>query len=669
MKTMGLSLKMKLIGSFLVVIITMGIIATAIGVGIIGNGIIREAQNKVTLDLNSAEQIFGQRLQAIRQALMLTSMGVLRTCPYDAGSIPFTDFLHEVMGKAELDFLSLTNEAGVVRYRAGNPLAAGDGMAGDEMVAPVLAARQPVAGTQVLGRDDLRREAPGMAERARISIVPTPRAKPSDRTLNEDGLVLKAAIPVFGEQGAFRGVLYGGILLNRNYAIVDTIKEIVYRDMRHEGIDIGSSTIFQGDLRVATNVKLADGTRAIGTRVAADVSATVLDRGQRWTERAFVVNGWYLTAYSPLRSVKGDVIGILYVGLLEKKYTDMKKEGMLDLLAVTVAGAIAALGISMFLAGTIVKPVISLRRGVEAIERGDFDCDVEVATTDEIGALAASFNHVKDELKKTYQKLQGRVEAADESLKAAYLQLKEKQQQLVQAERLASMGQLSAGVAHELNNPLGTILLHSHILLKRYRDDAEAARDLKLIADESNRCKNIVRGLLDFGQQSRVARIPTDVGGLVTAVIGVMKSGPAAAGIRFRTEIAAGLPEATVDRDQIRQVLIIILENAVKAVDPAAGEIVCSVTRREATGRFVITVRDNGCGIPEANLSKLFTPFFTTRELGQGTGLGLAIAYGIIKMHGGSITVDSRPGAGAVFTVELPPSAPAGGPHGETRIE
>lgn len=239
-------------------------------------------------------------------------------------------------------------------------------------------------------------------------------------------------------------------------------------------------------------------------------------------------------------------------------------------------------------------------------------------------------------------------------LQQSHRELESAQQKLVHTERLASMGQLSAGVAHELNNPLGTVLIYSHMLLRQMKGDSPERTDLEMIVSEATRCKNIVRGLLDFARKSRVSKAPTDWKRVVEEVRAVMDARAKRDSIGFAVEIGDSLPIMNIDGDQIKQMLINLIVNAFDAVDGKDGQVHVRTWLREEDGQVVIQVSDNGAGIAPEHVDKLFTPFFTTKELGKGTGLGLAIAYGIVKMHSGDIRAESELGKGTMFTVSIP---------------
>jgi len=246
-----------------------------------------------------------------------------------------------------------------------------------------------------------------------------------------------------------------------------------------------------------------------------------------------------------------------------------------------------------------------------------------------------------------------------QSLQLSHQELASAQQRLIHSERLASMGQLSAGVAHELNNPLGTVLIYSHMLLKEMQEDAAQREDLMMIANEASRCKRIVRGLLDFARQSRISKSPTDLATVIEEIRTIMKPKTRAKSIELVVRTEPELPMMMLDGDQIKQMLVNLIGNAIEAIENGEGKVELRTHLDPMGENVVIEVEDNGAGIPEEHISKLFTPFFTTKEIGEGTGLGLAIAYGIVKMHSGDIVAESEEGKGSTFTVRLPVEMPS----------
>ncbi|MGB9623814.1 MAG: [Fe-Fe] hydrogenase large subunit C-terminal domain-containing protein [Phycisphaerae bacterium] len=238
-------------------------------------------------------------------------------------------------------------------------------------------------------------------------------------------------------------------------------------------------------------------------------------------------------------------------------------------------------------------------------------------------------------------------------------QLATTQEQLMQSEKLASMGQLAAGIAHEVNNPLGVVLMYAHLLLEEWGSSPKLREDLATIVDEADRCKKIVSGLLHFARQNKVALQPTDLRDLVDRVMKTMHT-PANISVRVEHDTADAV--ADMDPDQIVQVLTNLITNALAAM-PNGGTLTVRTDGDDMHVRLIVT--DTGVGIPRENLPKIFEPFFTTKQIGKGTGLGLAVTYGIVKMHRGDIQVQSNadPAAGptgTTFTVSLPRRGQAG---------
>jgi nitrogen-specific signal transduction histidine kinase/iron only hydrogenase large subunit-like protein len=238
-------------------------------------------------------------------------------------------------------------------------------------------------------------------------------------------------------------------------------------------------------------------------------------------------------------------------------------------------------------------------------------------------------------------------------VKVSHEELAATQEALMQSEKLAGMGQLAAGIAHEVNNPLGVVLMYAHLLLDECAKDSKFREDLSMIAEQADRCKKIVAGLLHFARQNKVCRTPTNIRQIVDRT---MRTITMPESIKLHIEHTEDDPIAEVDRDQIVQVLTNLVSNAIAAMEHGGTLVIC--TGGDAA-RVSLAVTDTGVGIPPENIKKIFDPFFTTKQIGKGTGLGLAVSYGIVKMHSGDIRVQSqadpaRGPTGSTFTVFLP---------------
>ena len=635
---MKLAIRTKLILSFWLIILAKGLITVVAGVHIIDTGIVREAQTKVEMDLNAAWEVYQHRLKEVREVVRFTALRrfSVREAITKKNHRILLEALDVSRETSGLDILTVTDKNGFVIVRSRNPHLSGDYQGEDSIVKRVLATGKSFASTVIVPYEELLEESPALAQQARIKLIPTPKAVPKQQTEETSGMMLKAAVPIVGDNGEPLGVIYGAVLLNRNFEIVDKVKDTVYRGMTYKGRDIGTATIFLQDTRISTNVKWEDGSRAIGTRVSAEVYDQVLKKGKVWKDRAFVVNHWYITAYEPIRDINNKIIGILYVGILEDKFSDMKQNTVWIFLGITVGALSVAFLFSYLLAASITKPVRELVTAAQELADGNLDQKVEIKPGNEIGKLGEAFNFMVTAVKERDERL------------------KEQTKEIVgRSERLAMIGQLAAGVAHEINNPLGSIVIFSHILLEDPGIKELARKNLEKIVKESMRCKTIVKGLLDFARQTEPEMRLADINDVLRSTLSLVEKQALFQNIQVTTRNNPGLPRVEIDTTQIQQVFMNMIMNAADAME-GQGELII-ITRLSADNRFVeIEFTDSGCGISQENLKRLFEPFFTTKDVGHGTGLGLAISDGIIEKHKGSIKVRSVPGKGATFIIQLP---------------
>lgn len=630
----------RLILSFVLVIVIISVAFVAAGVLLIRNRIVAEAQEKVRHDLNAAREIYLGELRHVNDVIRFAAnRSLLMDTLFSGDAVYATGELRVMLEREGLDILTVTDRSGHVILRTSNPGQVGDDQSDDRLVRSVLNSLSPVAGTVVILAEELERESPELAERAHITFIETPMARQRAESEETAGMMLAAAAPVLDAQGNLIGVVYGGVLLNQSYDIVDEIKQTVFEGLRYEGQDIGTATIFQDDLRISTNVQNEDGSRAIGTRLSEEVYNQVVLEGIPWIGRAFVVNNWYITAYEPIRDVDRQIIGVLYVGILEEKYVDIQRETVLVFLGITLLGAITSLGLSYVVARRMSVPIQKLSSASGEVARGNLNTRVEVVSNDELGDLAEAFNLMAAALSDR-----------DERLKEFA------RKKIMESERLALIGQLSANVAHELNNPLQGIVTYSHLLLERLPGDDAATESVRKIVTQANRCRDIIRGLLDFSRQKKPDKTVCDVNSVLEQCVSLVQDQALFHNIHVEKELEAHLPMAVIDPSQIERVFMNMIINAAEAME--GGGRLALATRYDPDHRLIeVEFADTGHGIPEANLERIFDPFFTTKDAGHGTGLGLAISYGIVKEHGGSISVESEVGRGTTFTVRLPLTA------------
>ncbi len=343
-----------------------------------------------------------------------------------------------------------------------------------------------------------------------------------------------------------------------------------------------------------------------------------------------------------------------------------------NVIYVLIIGLFLVVLISIYLSGSIVKPIQTLIHGMSRVSNGDLSYKTSVKSRDEIGLLGAAFNDMLMRLNKAHQELQGKTEELHEALNKISLlnvtlekrveertrELREKQHQLVQAGKLAAIGQLGAGVAHELNNPIAGILGYTQFML-----DMVSKKNLKIeevytfkkylqhIENGSRRCKEIVQNLLQFARKSPEEVVSVNVNNVVADTLSLIERQLLVNKIEVTKNLTPDIKQVEGNHGQLQQVFTNIIINAQQAM-PEGGQLFIS-TRNE-NGNVAIEFKDTGCGIPEKYKDRIFEPFFTTKMDWKGTGLGLSICYDIIKNHNGSIEVDSRLGKGTVFTIILP---------------
>jgi len=349
------------------------------------------------------------------------------------------------------------------------------------------------------------------------------------------------------------------------------------------------------------------------------------------------------------------VLGVLDVIVSATEVDEMLsrsawRRGIFTFLTIIIVGAV----IGYYLYLTVSVPVRRLAAGTMRVAAGDLDYQIPITSATELGNLAESFNQMSHELKETYGKLQGKIEAADEDLKKAYIELQQKQQQLVQAAKMSSLGELAAGVAHEINNPLGTITLYAQMSADQLpKEMSDCNENMEIIIKHATRAAKIVRDLLEFARRGELEVKAVNLNGIFENVLSITNHQAELQQIRVDKELADTLPSVTGDPGKLQQVLVNIVINALQAMPD--GGVLKVKSALSADGKMVeIEVSDTGCGIPEEAQKRIFDPFFTTKTTGKGTGLGLSVSHGIIQQHGGIITMASEAGKGTVFKISIP---------------
>lgn len=630
-----MSIRFKLTMAAIAVIVVANSLLSLVGIRYAGRVWLREVQSRVRLDLNSARVYYNNHIDGITNFLRAVALDRTLVETVESEDIDrLSELLARVHKTGGMDFVSVLDPEGNVILRARDPDHRGDALASNPLVAEVLDSHKPASGTIILSAESLANEGHDLAARARFDLLPTPAARPTDETFRSDGMVTAAAVPIADGEGRLTAILYGGDLLNRRYGIVDAIKEEVFFTQVYEGRETGTVTIFQGDLRIATNVKTTDGLRAVGTRLSDAVYQEVLVGGNTWAAPAFVVNDWYITAYEPIRDPTGQVIGALYVGLLEAPFVHRRNMLTAVLLAMVLAATLASLVLIFFFTQQVLRPIGTIIEMSRKVVAGDLTARTGIRPPGEMGVLCRAI----DSMGEAVAERERRLEMAT-------------RQQIGQSEKLASIGRLAAGVAHEINNPLTGVLTFAHLIREEADLNEQGKQDIDLIINETTRAAEIVRGLLDFARERPAVKQPLDVNEVVRRTIRLLGNQKAFQQIVIVEDLDDQLPQVDGDENQLQQVLLNLALNACEAM-PDGGTLL--VNTSHADDRVMVKVSDTGCGIKKEHLNQIFEPFFSTKPVGKGTGLGLSVSYGIVHQHGGELEVESCEGVSTTFTVVLP---------------
>ena len=652
-----LDLQTRLIVGFLIATCLTGFVAALVGIWTINKSTMGEVQNRVRQDINTAKLIYNHTLERIVSLIEFSAEGsdlyeVLgdgkkQKLEHLNGLIRHVQVIQTSGEHPFLDMLSVVDMNGKVLYRAANPKINGDDMLWDPVVRKCIETKAPQASTELIPIEKIIRENPSLAERVTIEIVKTPKSIEMEEKQLSEGMVMRAAYPIMDKKQKLLGVLIGGVLLSRDRSIVDKVRETIYHDEKYQGREIGVATIFQGGVRIATNVMTTENKRAIGTTLSKEVYNRVIKEGKDWVGRAFVVNEWYITTYTPLYNSDRKTIGILYTGILEAKYRDIMWKMIWIILGITTLGMIIAFIISLRMGNTIIKRIRILKKGTEAIASGNLDYRLSPDKISGFDMLDEAFNDMSKSLKDR-----------DERLQKAH-------EQLTRSEKLTALGEMAAGVAHEINNPLGGILLYGNLVLEDIPDNGTTRENMRKIIHQTNRCKNIVQGLLDFARTPTGDMLHLQINDVVRTALNLVKDQALFHGIEVETSFAENLPEVNGDPSRLEQVFLNLFINAADTMKEKGGRL--GITTSSGVDRVKVIITDTGKGIDQAHLPHIFEPFFTTKDPGQGTGLGLSIAYGVIKRHNGFIDAESAPGKGTTFIVSLPSCAAGGSGNGTSR--
>jgi two-component system NtrC family sensor kinase len=657
MKFLRTSIRFKLTVGTMVPLVAAIAVCWVIGSSIIITRFLSEAQQTVETNLSSANEIFVGELARLSDVLRLAGLSPeLSAALRDNKSLSAALPLRAILRNDRLSFLTLVDRYGFVRYRAANPGSAGDTLKAEKIIAD--ASKGIVcSGISLLRSEEAIRENPQLPPLMKIPIKPTPLARIYTKEIESRGLFLVCAAPVMATDGTVAGVIYGGMLLNGENRLVDRITRVIFQPRESAGQPAGSATIFLDDVRIATSVTDERGERAIGTMMSADVF-NAISRGEKWNGKAFVLDKWNFTAYEPLRDYRGDVVGALYVGMPEQPYADLRSQINTIFSGVLIFVTLFGVPLSALLGSRMARPIKALEEGARRIAAGESQSDITVDSHDEIASLASEFNAMKRRLKEREHEILALNHMLEVKVSERTTQLEEKNEQLLlaqkelaQAERLAAIGLLASGVAHEINNPLAIIRGNVELLEMNNSAGDHGPEELDTIMRQVSRIERIVKNLRAFSRSGAKKLSRFSLGGVLEDILDQVRHQVSLDPYSVIRDYRGKEIIIEADEDQLRQVFTNLIVNGLQAME-GGGTLFVDIGADPEDGLCRVAVADTGPGIGAEQVEKLFTPFYTTKS--QGTGLGLAVSYGIVRDHGGEIEVLSEPGQGTIFCVILP---------------
>ena len=642
---MRLSLRTTLLLGYGFVVALMGIFAIFTGLSFISETVVNEAKLRVQMDLNAAWMAFSEERALLQAAISIiaqredihTALRNHRNRPAD------NNLLVTLKAEHQPDFLILIDNNGIIIHSKNRA-----SMNNKALIKHALRGRSS-SGTSLFTSKELISIDEELAQSARITLVPTERARPTDRSVEDRGLAMVAAIPVFGPGNKISGVVYGGILLNRKFSLVDRIRETVFDVDYYKGKPLGTVTIFLWDTRVATNVIKEDSTRAIGTRVSDEVYTKVLEKGERFGDRAFVVNDWYLSAYDPIFNADQEIIGILYVGLLEQKYSDYKSELTLKFLGMGLLAMLVAIQFAFFFAGRIKRPVDHLKEATRKLSGGALDTRVrEDEGSQDIRELGHSFNLMAASLELRNQEL----EKATREINEAYQKADEKNRAYLE---------MLGFVTHELKSPLASIVFAIESLRDRILGPINKPQE-ELLRSSAKSAHYLNTTIANFLNLSRI-----EEGALK---LKLEKMNPCESmckhAVQRLSELIADNDmkiDCTIPKDLIitgdvsllSSVFQNLISNAVKYGDKGS---IIRLAGEENEREFIFSIYNDGIGFSAEESDSLFTKFsrLTSEryDTKSGTGLGLFVTKMIITRHGGRVWAESKKDKWAKFYFTIP---------------
>lgn len=638
---MDVPLRSRLLGALVGVVLLSSAGMIVAGTFLLNRMVLREAQRRVDLALKTAHAMLDRRMEEALRVSQAVAGRRGRLCAEGARSPEESKELRDRLG---YDFVEILAAPPV---RSGREEPSGS----SPVVRRVFRDGAPAAGLCLVPLESLGDDSRGLASRAAIQVLPTPHARPGGPSVLTEALVLEAASPLRDEAGRICGALRIGTILNRNFDFVDFVRENIFTGATYDGKNLGTVTLFQGDVRITTNVIGPGGERAVGTRVSAEVYDRVLVEGKTWTGPAFVVDSWYLSAYEPLKDIEGNILGMLYVGILKKRYDDMRNQAVALFLLVSAIGVVGAVFLSLWLSSRLARPLVRLTAGAAEVTRGNLSYQLPGparAERDEIHKLTRAFNQMVTALRERTEEL-GR---SRDDLQRTANALQQWVQNYLEALEF---------ITHELKNQIAAMKINLLAVRDGYvgpvsEEQKEALDD---VGQAIHRAEEMILNYLNLSRiekgelqiRARPVHVESDV------------LRPVLSNLKGRLDARRMQVEVDCQEDLIVQadpaLLQIVWENLLgnAAKYGKQGGRVRVSGRRIAGGMAEFHVWNDGPGVPADQMGRLFEKFFripSQVEQERGTGLGLFLTREILRRHRGDIRAESEYGQWIDFIITLP---------------
>ena len=608
-----ITLRKNILRSLLSLVLFLGLCIALFGYYVVKKHIVGKAQGEVVNNLQMAHKVYSGQLQEMEYIFPLLSEDVE---------------LDLIKDKVGLDYLLRVNPNQIEQVKS-------------EIVRKSYRERSSLGSMRVIAESELKNLGQSIYENSLIEIKPTLKSRPSDREALKSAMSIEYAYPRLDHKGNVVDVLYGGKIINNNFTMIDEISNSIFGNKIYNSKPEGTVTVFLNDIRIATNVLDDNNNRAVGTIVSKVVYDAVIDKGEKWLDRAFVVTDWYLTAYEPIRNIDGDIIGMLYVGILEKPFKDMERRLLLVLVLIIFLVSILAAGFSYLISSSIAKPLTEFLYGIENLSRGTSMKKINVdKNIEEFSGLALSFNKMAEELKSREDSLALSNEKLSR-LNKSYLDL-------------------IGFVSHELKGILASAMLNVYSVKDGFLGltNFKQRKALDSVARNLEHLSGTVRNFLNL---SRIEKGDFDLNktefmfkeDIADETVEAFLKQALEKQIRINNKMDNNI-KVRADLDHIKVVFNNLISNAIK-YGSREGEI--NIFSKESETEVLVEIYNDGTPLNEDDLKKLFKRFSrvmnSESRKEKGTGLGLFIAAQIINNHNGSIWAEPRE-RGNAFIFSIP---------------